>query len=85
MKCNNKLFLLLGCLLIFLLVGVVSATDENNQTINNINNTTGIDIICQNNSCITPQHTHIKYNHTSDCITPQHTHIKYNHTSSCIT
>ena len=58
MKCNKTLLFLIGCMVLFLLVGAVSATDKNNQTVNNTNienNTTEIDNICQNNSSINPQ------------------------------
>ena len=35
MKCNNKSFLLIACVLIFLLIGAVSA-NEQNETISNV-------------------------------------------------
>ena len=53
MKFNNKLIFLIVCMVIFLLVGAISATKKNtNETINNVdmkNNTLEITSIGQNN------------------------------------
>ena len=66
MKCNKTLLFLIGCIVIFLLVGAVSATDKNTPTAN-----IEIDGICQTNSCINPQDTHVEDNHVIGIATPQ--------------
>ena len=71
MKCNKTLLFLIGCMVIFLLVGAVSATDKNTPTVN-----TKMDGICQTNSCIDPQYTHDEDSHVIGIATPQNIPIK---------